>query len=174
MPPTEGFVCATFSFFAFLFFAFYICRRCWQDDSLCKYSQGSSSKARKVKGRWSVSTREGRTVAWTWICDNFHGTCRNHHGDFHACKHTTLLLSLFRFIFLTSPLCVTLLLSYLKTAPTRSTLTPRDLPIHIPEHTYDIEELHGERADVLAELIAWREQHSRYLLFGKQKSAARM
>lgn len=58
------------------------------------------------------------------------------------------------------------MLSFLKTAPTRSTFTPRDHPIHIPEHTYDIEDLEGERADVLAELIAWREQHSRYLLFG--------
>lgn len=66
------------------------------------------------------------------------------------------------------------MLSYLKTAPTRSTFTPRDLPIHIPEHTYDVEELDGERADVLAELIAWREQHSRYLPFGEPRSAARM
>ncbi|CAG02391.1 unnamed protein product, partial [Tetraodon nigroviridis] len=45
-------------------------------------------------------------------------------------------------------------------APTRSSFTARELPIHIPEHTYDTEELDGERADVLAELIAWREQHS--------------
>ncbi|XP_031139336.1 leucine-rich repeat-containing protein 56 isoform X1 [Sander lucioperca] len=49
----------------------------------------------------------------------------------------------------------------LRTAPTRSTFTPRDLPIHVPEHTYDFEE-HDvrERVDVFAELRAWREQHS--------------
>ncbi|XP_037538653.1 leucine-rich repeat-containing protein 56 [Nematolebias whitei] len=52
----------------------------------------------------------------------------------------------------------------LKTAPTRSTLTPRDLPIYVPEHTYDLEEPDlGERVDVFAELRAWREQHSRRL-----------
>ncbi|TWW75604.1 Leucine-rich repeat-containing protein 56 [Takifugu flavidus] len=48
----------------------------------------------------------------------------------------------------------------LRTAPSRSMFSPRDLPIHIPEHTYDIEELDGERDDVLAELRAWREHHS--------------
>ncbi|KAM6925931.1 leucine-rich repeat-containing protein 56 [Lycodopsis pacificus] len=52
----------------------------------------------------------------------------------------------------------------LRTAPTRSTFTPRDLPIHIPEHTYDIEEADvRECIDVVAELRAWREQHSRRL-----------
>ncbi|XP_075945950.1 leucine-rich repeat-containing protein 56 [Anarhichas minor] len=52
----------------------------------------------------------------------------------------------------------------LRTAPTRSTFTPRDLPIHIPEHTYDIEETDvRECVDVVAELRAWREQHSRRL-----------
>uniref|UniRef100_A0A671XU78 Leucine rich repeat containing 56 n=1 Tax=Sparus aurata TaxID=8175 RepID=A0A671XU78_SPAAU len=52
----------------------------------------------------------------------------------------------------------------LRTAPTRSTFTPRDLPIHVPEHTYDLEESDvRERVDVLAELRAWREQHSRRL-----------
>nr|XP_046250874.1 leucine-rich repeat-containing protein 56 [Scatophagus argus] len=52
----------------------------------------------------------------------------------------------------------------LKTAPIRSTFTPRDLPIHVPEHTYDLEEPDvRERADVFAELRAWREQHSRRL-----------
>ncbi|GAA6217592.1 leucine-rich repeat-containing protein 56 isoform X1 [Lates japonicus] len=52
----------------------------------------------------------------------------------------------------------------LRTAPTRSTFTPRDLPIHIPEHTYDLEEPNfQERGDVYAELRAWREQHSRRL-----------
>ncbi|KAF3689004.1 Leucine-rich repeat-containing protein 56 [Channa argus] len=50
------------------------------------------------------------------------------------------------------------------TAPSRSTFTPRDLPIHIPEHTYDLEEPDvRERGDVFAELRAWREQHSRRL-----------
>ncbi|XP_034391088.1 leucine-rich repeat-containing protein 56 isoform X2 [Cyclopterus lumpus] len=48
----------------------------------------------------------------------------------------------------------------LRTAPTRSTFTHRDLPIHIPEHTYDLEETDvRERVDVFAELRAWREQH---------------
>ncbi|XP_067355958.1 leucine-rich repeat-containing protein 56 isoform X2 [Channa argus] len=52
----------------------------------------------------------------------------------------------------------------LRTAPSRSTFTPRDLPIHIPEHTYDLEEPDvRERGDVFAELRAWREQHSRRL-----------
>ncbi|KAL4005978.1 hypothetical protein ACER0C_005691 [Sarotherodon galilaeus] len=52
----------------------------------------------------------------------------------------------------------------LRTAPTRSTFTPRDFPIHVPEHTYDLEEPDlTERADVFAELRAWREQHSRRL-----------
>ncbi|XP_051808590.1 leucine-rich repeat-containing protein 56 [Acanthochromis polyacanthus] len=49
----------------------------------------------------------------------------------------------------------------LKTAPTRSTFTPRDLPIHVPEHTYDLEEPDlRERVNVFAELRAWREQHN--------------
>ncbi|XP_008279972.1 leucine-rich repeat-containing protein 56 [Stegastes partitus] len=48
----------------------------------------------------------------------------------------------------------------LKTAPTKSTVTPRDLPIHVPEHTYDLEEPDlRERVNVFAELRAWREQH---------------
>ncbi|XP_059191734.1 leucine-rich repeat-containing protein 56 [Centropristis striata] len=52
----------------------------------------------------------------------------------------------------------------LRTAPTRSTFTPRDMPIHVPEHTYDLEEPDvRERVDVFAELRAWREQHSRRL-----------
>uniref|UniRef100_UPI0037E8F433 leucine-rich repeat-containing protein 56 n=1 Tax=Semicossyphus pulcher TaxID=241346 RepID=UPI0037E8F433 len=52
----------------------------------------------------------------------------------------------------------------LRTAPTRSTFTPRDPPIHIPEHTYDLEEPDvRERVDVFSELRAWREQHSRRL-----------
>nr|XP_054589203.1 leucine-rich repeat-containing protein 56 isoform X2 [Nothobranchius furzeri] len=52
----------------------------------------------------------------------------------------------------------------LKTAPTSSTLTPRDLPIHVPEHTYDLVEPNlGNRVNVFAELRAWREQHSRRL-----------
>ncbi|XP_042083354.1 leucine-rich repeat-containing protein 56 isoform X2 [Haplochromis burtoni] len=52
----------------------------------------------------------------------------------------------------------------LRTAPTRSTFTPRDIPIHVPEHTYDLEEPDlTERADVFAELRAWKEQHSRRL-----------
>ncbi|XP_068459408.1 leucine-rich repeat-containing protein 56 isoform X2 [Clinocottus analis] len=52
----------------------------------------------------------------------------------------------------------------LRTAPTRSTFTHRDLPIHIPEHTYDLEETDvRERVDVFAELRAWREQHCRRL-----------
>ncbi|KAL7402916.1 hypothetical protein ABVT39_021667 [Epinephelus coioides] len=52
----------------------------------------------------------------------------------------------------------------LRTAPTRSAFTPRDLPIHVPEHTYDLEEPDArERGDVFAELRAWREQHSRRL-----------
>ncbi|XP_020498265.2 leucine-rich repeat-containing protein 56 [Labrus bergylta] len=49
----------------------------------------------------------------------------------------------------------------LKTAPTRSTFTPHNLPIHVPEHTYDLEEPDdGGRDDVFAMLRAWREQHS--------------
>ncbi|XP_026166225.1 uncharacterized protein lrrc56 isoform X3 [Mastacembelus armatus] len=52
----------------------------------------------------------------------------------------------------------------LRTAPNQSTFTPRDLPIHVPEHTYDLEEPDvREREDVFAELKAWREQHSRRL-----------
>ncbi|KAM7396485.1 hypothetical protein PAMP_019521 [Pampus punctatissimus] len=52
----------------------------------------------------------------------------------------------------------------LRTAPTRSTFTHRDLPIHVPEHTYDLEEPNvKERGDLFAELRAWREQHSRRL-----------
>ncbi|XP_026221270.1 leucine-rich repeat-containing protein 56 isoform X2 [Anabas testudineus] len=52
----------------------------------------------------------------------------------------------------------------LRTAPTRSTFTPRDLPIHVPEHTYDLEDpdVRG-RGDVFAELRAWRVQHSKRL-----------
>ncbi|XP_051239540.1 leucine-rich repeat-containing protein 56 isoform X2 [Dicentrarchus labrax] len=52
----------------------------------------------------------------------------------------------------------------LRTAPTRSTFIPNDLLIHVPEHTYDLEEPDvRERGDVFAELRAWREQHSRRL-----------
>ncbi|XP_033941497.1 leucine-rich repeat-containing protein 56 [Pseudochaenichthys georgianus] len=52
----------------------------------------------------------------------------------------------------------------LKTAPSRSTFTPRDLPIHVPEHSYDLEEPDlRERVDVFAELRSWREQHSKRL-----------
>ncbi|KAM4573496.1 leucine-rich repeat-containing protein 56 isoform 1-T3 [Odontesthes bonariensis] len=52
----------------------------------------------------------------------------------------------------------------LRTAPTRSTFTHRDLPIHVPEHTFDLEEPDlGERTNVFAELRAWSEQHSRRL-----------
>ncbi|XP_054887584.1 leucine-rich repeat-containing protein 56 isoform X2 [Poeciliopsis prolifica] len=51
----------------------------------------------------------------------------------------------------------------LNTAPTRS-LIPRDLPIHVPEHTYDLKEPDPEeRVSVFAELRAWREQHSKHL-----------
>ncbi|KAM3869987.1 leucine-rich repeat-containing protein 56 [Diretmus argenteus] len=52
----------------------------------------------------------------------------------------------------------------LRTAPIASTFTPHVLPIHVPEHTYDLEEPDvGERSDVFAELRAWREQHSKRL-----------
>ncbi|XP_028306259.1 leucine-rich repeat-containing protein 56 isoform X2 [Gouania willdenowi] len=52
----------------------------------------------------------------------------------------------------------------LRTAPTRSSLNTQILPIHVPEHTYDLEEPEfTERANVFAELRAWREQHSRRL-----------
>ncbi|KAM9753165.1 leucine-rich repeat-containing protein 56 [Menidia menidia] len=52
----------------------------------------------------------------------------------------------------------------LKTAPARSTFTPLDLPIHVPEHTFDLEEPDlGERTNVFAELRAWREHHNRRL-----------
>ncbi|CAJ1057404.1 leucine-rich repeat-containing protein 56 [Xyrichtys novacula] len=52
----------------------------------------------------------------------------------------------------------------LKTAPTRSAFSPRNLPIHVPEHTYDLEEPDvGKCDDVFAELRAWREQHGRRL-----------
>ncbi|CAN9499464.1 unnamed protein product [Ophioblennius macclurei] len=53
----------------------------------------------------------------------------------------------------------------LRTAPARSTFTPCDLPVHVPEQTF--QDLKGpgreDRKDVLAELRAWREQHSRRL-----------
>lgn len=49
----------------------------------------------------------------------------------------------------------------LRTAPTTSTLTPREMPIHVPEHTYDLEEPDARaRCDVFAELQAWRTEHS--------------
>ncbi|XP_068595951.1 leucine-rich repeat-containing protein 56 [Brachionichthys hirsutus] len=52
----------------------------------------------------------------------------------------------------------------LMTAPSRSTFIPRDLPIYVPEHTYDLDEADGRgRVDVFAELKAWREQHSSHL-----------
>lgn len=52
----------------------------------------------------------------------------------------------------------------LMTAPTNSSLSAREFPVHVPEHTYDLEEPDGrERADVFAELRAWREQHSKRL-----------
>uniref|UniRef100_A0A8C6WLA3 Uncharacterized protein n=1 Tax=Neogobius melanostomus TaxID=47308 RepID=A0A8C6WLA3_9GOBI len=52
----------------------------------------------------------------------------------------------------------------LRTAPTTSPLTPRELPVHVPEHTYEVEgpEEKG-RCDVFAELRAWRKEHSRRL-----------
>ncbi|KAJ8003043.1 hypothetical protein DPEC_G00165260 [Dallia pectoralis] len=40
-----------------------------------------------------------------------------------------------------------------------------DPPLHVPEHTYDLEEEDGRhRSDVFAELRAWREQHNKRLL----------
>ncbi|XP_029908636.1 leucine-rich repeat-containing protein 56 [Myripristis murdjan] len=52
----------------------------------------------------------------------------------------------------------------LRTAPTISMFTPHDLPIYVPEHTYDLEEPDmGERSDMFAELRAWRERHSKRL-----------
>ncbi|XP_014327930.1 leucine-rich repeat-containing protein 56 [Xiphophorus maculatus] len=52
----------------------------------------------------------------------------------------------------------------LNTAPTRSSLIPCDLPIYVPEHTYDLKEPDPEeRVNVFAELRAWREQHSKHL-----------
>ncbi|KAG7238114.1 hypothetical protein INR49_030176 [Caranx melampygus] len=41
---------------------------------------------------------------------------------------------------------------------------PCNLPIHVPERTYDLEEPDArERGDVFAELRAWREEHSKLL-----------
>ncbi|XP_046870006.1 uncharacterized protein lrrc56 isoform X2 [Hypomesus transpacificus] len=38
-------------------------------------------------------------------------------------------------------------------------------PLHVPEHTYDLEEMDGrERCDVFSELRAWREHHNKRLL----------
>ncbi|XP_069019680.1 leucine-rich repeat-containing protein 56 [Embiotoca jacksoni] len=52
----------------------------------------------------------------------------------------------------------------LRTAPTSSTFSPRDPPIHVPEHTYDLEEPDlRDRVNVFAELRAWREKHNRCL-----------
>ncbi|XP_056138394.1 leucine-rich repeat-containing protein 56 [Lampris incognitus] len=52
----------------------------------------------------------------------------------------------------------------LRTAPTASLSTTRDLPIFIPEHTYDNEEPDvGERGDVFAQLRAWSKQHAKRL-----------
>ncbi|XP_077372109.1 leucine-rich repeat-containing protein 56 isoform X2 [Festucalex cinctus] len=52
----------------------------------------------------------------------------------------------------------------LKTAPCMSTFTPLDLPIYVPEHMHDPHDTDGkESGDVLAELRAWREKHSRHL-----------
>uniref|UniRef100_A0A665URA0 Leucine rich repeat containing 56 n=2 Tax=Echeneis naucrates TaxID=173247 RepID=A0A665URA0_ECHNA len=52
----------------------------------------------------------------------------------------------------------------LRTAPIRSVFSPRDVRIHVPEHTYDLEEPDArECSDVFAELRAWREKHSRRL-----------
>ncbi|KAM3609689.1 uncharacterized protein V6R79_018613 [Siganus canaliculatus] len=52
----------------------------------------------------------------------------------------------------------------LKTAPTTSAFTSHDVHIHVPEHTYDLEDFDDrERSDVFAELRAWRKQHSRRL-----------
>uniref|UniRef100_A0A7N9ASU4 Leucine rich repeat containing 56 n=1 Tax=Mastacembelus armatus TaxID=205130 RepID=A0A7N9ASU4_9TELE len=63
-----------------------------------------------------------------------------------------------------NPVCVRPNPTATQTAPNQSTFTPRDLPIHVPEHTYDLEEPDvREREDVFAELKAWREQHSRRL-----------
>lgn len=77
-----------------------------------------------------------------------------------TCKHALLYLT--SCLFPEKSLFVPLYI-IIQTAPTSSTLGPRDLPIHIPEHTYDLEEPDGrERADVFAELRAWREQHSKY------------
>ncbi|XP_015231227.1 PREDICTED: leucine-rich repeat-containing protein 56 isoform X1 [Cyprinodon variegatus] len=60
----------------------------------------------------------------------------------------------------------------LKTAPTRSSLTPCGPPIHVPEHTYDLEEPSSEdRVNVFAELRAWKEQYSKRLdIIEKERS----
>ncbi|CAL9697255.1 unnamed protein product [Knipowitschia caucasica] len=52
----------------------------------------------------------------------------------------------------------------LQTAPTTSAFTPRELPIHVPEHTYDVEDPgENSRCDVFADLRVWRREHSRRL-----------
>ncbi|XP_077424152.1 leucine-rich repeat-containing protein 56 [Vanacampus margaritifer] len=52
----------------------------------------------------------------------------------------------------------------LRTAPCMSTFTPLDLPIFVPEHMHDPHDTDGKvNGDVLAELSAWREKHSRHL-----------
>ncbi|CAL8260473.1 unnamed protein product [Merluccius merluccius] len=52
----------------------------------------------------------------------------------------------------------------LRTAPPTPWGPPPRLPLHVPEHTYDLEEPgQGERSDVLADLRAWREQHTKRL-----------
>ncbi|XP_021428632.2 leucine-rich repeat-containing protein 56 isoform X2 [Oncorhynchus mykiss] len=43
--------------------------------------------------------------------------------------------------------------------------TPSTPPLHVPEHTYDLEEQEGcQGSDVFSELRAWREQHNKRLL----------
>ncbi|KAL0968400.1 hypothetical protein UPYG_G00266360 [Umbra pygmaea] len=53
----------------------------------------------------------------------------------------------------------------LKSAAPSPVSTPSAAPLHVPEHTYDIEEQdERQRTDVFSELRAWKEQHHKRLL----------
>ncbi|KAK6318117.1 hypothetical protein J4Q44_G00114080 [Coregonus suidteri] len=53
----------------------------------------------------------------------------------------------------------------MRTAAPSPVPSPSTPPLHVPEHTYDLEEQQGRhRSDVFSELRAWREQHNKRLL----------
>ncbi|KAK1887449.1 Leucine-rich repeat-containing protein 56 [Dissostichus eleginoides] len=127
-------------------------------DSECPYSRPSSARRppSSLSCVWPLSSADSRPHTGSRpILKSSNSGSRNQHPDTWSWQDSVLWKP--------SP-GHTIRREKLKTAPSSSTFTPRDLPIHVPEHSYDLEEPDvRERVDVFAELRSWREQHSKRL-----------